>query len=940
MKKSYFPALFIFLGTLTLLSILFIPNIWDKSALESVTLSNDSTFNLPKINKAANYRATTNEGRQEYLFNLLKDPVSQEIPRGIRTKELNFGQELANELATKAKAINNMAWSEIGPYDVGGRTRGLAIDQRNSNILLAGGASGGIWKSTDGGKTWMLKSNPGENLGVTDIVQHPNSLNTWYYTTGEYYSSTDARGAGGGTYYGSGIYKSTDNGESWSVIVSTEDTDNSFNSPFDFISAIEINPTTGSIFFTSNAFGIFRTTDDFNSYSVVLGGVNEHRYADIEITSTGKIYGVVSTGFSSSQGNSTPGVYVSTDDGTNWQDITPDDFPTTHYRSEIGVAPSFEDLFYLLTDTGGGANGLSFYLFVTSNLNYVSAINRSDNIPNFGGNVGDLNPQGGYNLVCVVSPETHNTVFIGGTNLFRSKNGFGSPVNSSNDPDIWIGGYAYANNVSGYNNHHPDQHNIIFDPNNPKRAFSAQDGGISVTNDITSTPVAWSLREEGYNVTQFYTVSIHPDSANTKIIGGTQDNGSPFFKFNTSGSHPASNDVSSGDGSFAYMGKNYFLTSSQRGRVIRYNYSVTDDPTNWSYVAPSEANGQLFIHPFAVDPSNENYVAYPSGNHIFLNKEMTTLSRNTGSENMNGWTRLRHVSVGSGQNITALSFSTKYPSSRLYLGGSSDSEKPKILRMDNMEDDSTFTVTTISGADEGSYIHDIHVNPENGDEVLVVLSNYNVESLFHSANGGTTWTAIGGNLEGENGPSFRAAAIAPTNAGGSYYYAGTSIGLYMTDELNGAETEWIPTGLQTMGAPIIADLDYRESDDLLVAATHGRGIFVGQVPPLKVSNDENLAPLVFDKKIQLLGNYPNPFNPSTQIAFELSVPARVQLEVYDIQGRKIAELLSGNVLPAGRHEQLFDAGRLSSGTYFYRLQAFSLGGKMLVNKTRTMSLVK
>ena len=101
-----------------------------------------------------------------------------------------------------------------------------------------------------------------------------------------------------------------------------------------------------------------------------------------------------------------PGVYVSTDDGTNWQDITPDDFPTTHYRSEIGVAPSFEDLFYLLADTGGGASGLSFYLFVTSDLNYVSAINRSENIPNFGGSVGDLNPQGGYNLVCVVSPET------------------------------------------------------------------------------------------------------------------------------------------------------------------------------------------------------------------------------------------------------------------------------------------------------------------------------------------------------------------------------------------------------------------------------------------------------------------------------------------------------------------------------------------------------
>ena len=939
MKKSFYTALYLLFGTLIITSIVYLPSTLEKKEAERVHLPDDVSAVLPKMNKAMDYRATTNEGRQEYLFNMLKDPVSQEIPRGIRSRELNFGQELAKELAPKAKIISDMAWSEIGPYDVGGRTRGLAIDQRNSNILLAGGASGGIWKSTDGGKSWTLKSNPGENLGVTDIVQHPNSQNTWYYSTGEYYSSTDARGGGGGTYYGSGIYKSTDNGESWNVIASTEDSDNSFNSPFDFISSIEINPTTGSIFFTSNAFGIFRTTDDFNTYSLVLGGVNEHRYADIEITSTGKLYGIISSGFSSSEGNSSPGVYVSTDDGTNWQDITPEDFPTTHYRSEIGVAPSFEDLFYLLTDTGGGANGLSFYLFVTSDLNYVSAINRSENIPNFGGSVGDLNPQGGYNLVCVVSPENHNIVFIGGTNLFRSKNGFGSPVNSSNDPNIWVGGYAYANNVSGYKNHHPDQHNLVFDPNNPKRAFSAQDGGISVTSDITTTPVSWSLREDGYNVTQFYTVSVHPDSDDKRIIGGTQDNGSPYFRYNTSGNHSASSDVSSGDGSFAYMGKNYFLTSSQRGRAIRYNYNSTGDPTNWSYVSPSEANGQLFIHPFAVDPTNENYVAYPSGNHIFLNKEMTTIARNTGEENMNGWTRLRHVSVGSGHTITALSYSKTKPSTRLYLGGSSGTEKPKILRMDDMDDDSTFTITVINGADEGSYIHDIHVNPENGNELLVVLSNYEVESLFHSSNGGDTWSAVGGNLEGENGPSFRAAAIAPTDGGGSYYYAGTSIGLYMTDDLNGVDTEWIPTGLQTMGAPIIADLDYRESDDLLVAATHGRGIFVGEVPR-KVSSEPDIAPISLDKKIELIGNYPNPFNPSTQIAFQLSVPARVQLIVYDIQGRKIDELLSGNVLSAGRHEQIFDANRLSSGTYFYRLQAFSLEGEMLINTTRTMSLVK
>ncbi len=935
MKRLSFFILFLSLSAGTYFGYHFI----SPSAHVSVSALNQETEIAPKLSKKIDYRATTNEGRQEYLFTMLRDPKTNEIPKGMRQKELLFAKELDKSLENKHKAFNEMAWSEIGPFDVSGRTRGLAIDQRNSNTLIAGGASGGIWKSTDGGKNWTLKSNPGHNLAVTDVVQHPNSPDTWYYTTGEYYGSAGARGSGGGNYYGSGIYKSTDNGETWSVIANTEDTDDSFNSQFDFISAIEISPTTGSIFFTSNAFGVFRTTDDFNSYSLVLGGVNEHRYADVEITSSGKIYAAVSTGFSGSGEESPPGVYVSTDNGSSWQDITPDDFPTTHYRSEIGVAPSNQDIFYLLTDTGGGASGLRLFMFVTTDLNYVSAIDRSANIPNFGGSVGSLNPQGGYNLVCVVSPESPNIVFIGGTNLFRSLNGFSSPITSSNDPNIWIGGYAYANNVSGYKNHHADQHNLVFDPNNPKKAFSAHDGGISVTFDITANPVSWSTREGGYNITQFYTVSLHPDSADTRVLGGTQDNGSPYFRYNTAGNHAASVDVSSGDGSFAYLGKNYFLTSSQRGTLIRYNYNFNGQATNWSYVEPSEATGQLFIHPFAADPTNENNVAYPSGNHIFLNKEMSTLPRNTGDRNMNGWERLRHVSVGSGYTVTALSFTKRRPSSRLYLGGSSDNDKPKILRLDDLSDDSTFTVRTISGADEGAYIHDIHVNPENGNELFVVLSNYQVESLWHSIDGGSSWTAVGGNLEGENGPSFRSAVIAPTKGGGSRYYAGTSIGLFMTDELVGADTEWVRTGDAVMGTPVIADLDYRESDDRLVAATHGRGMFIGEVP-IKVSNEDTERAADQPSRIRLVGNYPNPFNPSTTIAFELSETARVSLEVFDIQGRKVADLMSNEVLSAGTHQQLFNASNLSSGTYVYRIQAFDLQGEFLLSSSKTMSLVK
>jgi hypothetical protein len=295
--------------------------------------------------------------------------------------------------------------------------------------------------------------------------------------------------------------------------------------------------------------------------------------------------------------------------------------------------------------------------------------------------------------------------------------------------------------------------------------------------------------------------------------------------------------------------------------------------------------------------------------------------------------------VGNGYTVTALSFSKRRPSSRLYLGGSSEVGAPKILRLDDLNNDSTFTVRTITGADEGAYVHDIHVNPENGNELFVVLSNYKVESLWHSMDGGSSWSAVGGNLEGENGPSFRSAVIAPTRGGGSRYYAGTSIGLFMTDELLGADTEWVRTGDAVMGTPIIADLDYRESDDRLVAATHGRGMFIAEVP-VKVSIEDPEIVMEQPDQIRLLGNYPNPFNPSTTIAFELFEPARVTLEVFDVQGRKIVELMSDELVSAGTHQQLFNASNLSSGTYVYRLQAFGLQGDLLLSSSRTMSLVK
>ncbi len=892
-------------------------------------------------------KETTQKDRSEYFFRMLRNPVTNQIPPNIQLKEVEFLEDLKLDQENRLKAVNDpFEWKEVGPNDVGGRTRAIAFDSRDSNILIAGGASGGIWKSINGGVTWVKKSDISGHLGVTALVQHPTTPDVWYYSTGEFFGSA---GADGAPFFGSGIFKSTDNGETWSQVQNTADTDVAFNSQYDFISNIVISPTTGTIFFAASPFGIFRTTNDFVSVDYVLGVVNNHDWADVAVNSDGDVIGVLSSGSGS---DFSPGVYISTNDGATltWTNVTPGSYPNNPDRGVIGVSVSDPDVFYVFTDTGIGAEGLTLHRFDISNPNSVVTSDRSSGIPNFKGDVGDLNPQGGYNLVCKVHPSNSNIVFVGGTNLFRSTDGFSSvppntngTTNAGEAPKYWIGGYDIANDISQYPSHHPDQHNLIFYPENPNRAISAHDGGLSRTENITANSVTWTDIDNGYNVTQFYKLSIHPGNDDSRIMGGTQDNGSPYFFFDFEAASSNSVDISSGDGATAFLGNNYLITSSQNGFLLRYDYSGTN-PINFSYITPLLATDQQFIHPFTVNPSDENYLFYPEFDHLWKNDQMITLPRNTSNTDgtNQGWSELNSVNTGTDNHeITALTFSTTNPPNRLYFGGSDvveQSAAPVIRRFDNIDANDGETSINITGSDPGSFVNDISVNPDNGNEVIAVMSNYSVKSIWHTSNGGTSWTDIEGNLGGENGPSIRTAAIASTDQEGTYYFVGTSIGLFYTDQLNGSSTVWTQVAEDLIENAIVSELDYRRSDHILAVATHGRGLFVGKVSTM-VSNEfepTTESPNTFE----LQQNYPNPFNPSTNIEFTLASNSSVSLTIFDINGREVAKIFDQQIINSGAHTSSFDASALASGTYIYRLEASPINGGSPFTQSRTMTLIK
>jgi photosystem II stability/assembly factor-like uncharacterized protein len=104
----------------------------------------------------------------------------------------------------------------------------------------------------------------------------------------------------------------------------------------------------------------------------------------------------------------------------------------------------------------------------------------------------------------------------------------------------------------------------------------------------------------------------------------------------------------------------------------------------------------------------------------------------------------------------------------------------------------------------------------------------------------------------------------------------------------------------------------------------------------KISSYTNVIPTVF----ALFQNYPNPFNASTKITFEIKASSIVKLKIYDITGREINKWESNGALERGRHEFLFDAGGMSSGVYFYKMEVTGQTGEKIYSESRKMMLVK
>ena len=914
------------------------------------SLSGETVSSLPpqKASKAA---------RWSYVFNMLRNPESNEIPKGIRHRELQHARSIRNDALFKAQTEQeNINWFEIGPSDVGGRTRAFAIDMENPDRMIAGGVSGGLWESTNGGASWSPLNLDGGNLSVTYIAQdpRPGNRNTWYYASGEFSGNSASDPGRAAPYFGSGLYKSTDNGQTWDLLpAATSRNINRFDSPFDFVNRIAISPVTGTLFVAANALGIYRSADggqdfgpdlaDFPFPGPVIGGVNEHDWSDVAVNDNGVVLATLSSEGSGSSRNA-PGVYISTDDGLTWQNITPSTFPNGHDRSIVAFAPSDQDIAYVFTSTGTTRNGREDVRLHRINVSNRTSTNLSGNLPTLS-EAGNIDTQGGYNMALAIKPDDPNFILLGGTNVYRSRNGFSSSVVERTD--FWIGGYdAVSDRFVNYENHHPDQHLYVFDPTDPDRLWTATDGGLYVTNDITvPNEVNWIDRNMGYNVTQFYTVALASQAQDARIAGGSQDNGTPFMRLDDL--IAGSRNISVGDGTHLYFAEAAAYVGFQNGAILKLAYNAEDTPVigGFSFIQPQEANGQIFVNPFEVDPNNEDVMYYPSGSQLWRHNSLSSLrGGQTDSEGTTeGWSRILAIPTVALRDISAIAVS-RQPAHILYYGASdtraNNPAAPQVFRLENATTANGTAVESIplpSSVPEGAYVADIAVHPEDANEILVVLSNYDIIGLYHSTNGGRSYSAVEGNLEGNStnpGPSLRAATILPMGSE-TRYFVGTSTGLYSTTDLDGSSTIWTPEAESVMGNAVVWDVASRTSDNLVAAATHGRGLFIG--------SQDDFTPGANADDFVLAPNFPNPFATTTTILYDLPTQSTVSVAIFDLAGRKVEDLLINENQETGRQFIEFNAASLPSGTYIYRIQAIPVGSTQNLGgftKSRKMMIIK
>jgi uncharacterized protein (TIGR03437 family) len=717
-------------------------------------------------------------------------------------------------------AATSQGWTSVGPGNIGGRTRALAINPQNPDIMYAGSVTGGVWKTTDGGQSWTPLFDSQAVLNIGTLVMDPTDPNTLYAGTGEWYTS----------FQGDGIYKTTDGGATWTPLIST------VNSHFYYVNKIVISPNDHLRLYAATYGGIWMSPDGGNTWTRLITN-----------SATNFYYGCQDIAI---RPDMNPDVLFASCSGTltgDYQIVRNDNAPSGAWaqvmtqhgmgRTSLAIAPSQPSTIYALaadydasspyyrgllavyrSTTGGAA---SSWTTQVSNadpevINTLLLSNARDATSAYCAGTGPVaaaGGQGNYDNVIAVDPTNPDSVWVGGVEVFRSDDA-GATWGVASLWQVTFGTSQFA---------HADRHVIQFHPNydgaanqtlflgtdgglfrtdNARAAVSGGPMGTCLNNFSAKSKVTWTDLNNSYAATQFYHGFAYPGGM--LYMGGAQDNsvsrGSDIGGINTWGL------FSTGDGTSVSIDPadaNHTLESKQNLSLSR---AIDGGTFVGSVAGISEAAAKFPFVPFLASDPKE-------GNHMFLGGTVNLWRSLDG-----GATWMAAAPVEAKSSVTAIAISPADSNTVLFGTqlGFVYSNPAALAANGNTQ--------WISSKPRSGNVSGLAYDPTNPQIVYATYSTLKSTStdahVYKSLDGGATWSPSDGSTSASipDTPVFRL-LVNPYDS--SVLYLGSDLGVFVSTD-GGATWGHDPNEFSNV---IVEDLafDSVSNPNWLFAFTYGRG---------------------------------------------------------------------------------------------------------------------
>ena len=631
-----------------------------------------------------------------------------------------FGSQQLSQMKrdrnSKSESAVLSAWTSVNPTGmfygrtnanyISGRANCIAFNPTDPNTFYIAAAGGGVWKTVDGAHFQAITDNVSA-LTSGAVAVDPNNGNVVYVATGEMNYSLDS-------YFGDGIFKSSDGGNSWTKIATT--------AVGSYFSSIVINPQNSNILYVAGSNGVYRSTDAGTTWQ----SMNTGGYANALVMNPINPYVLYTA--TGAYGQNT--ISKTTDGGLTWNSLSNGLPSSGGSRTALAISSSNPSILYASVANSNGYGLLGLYRTTDAGSTWTLQ-NSSTNY---------LGSQGWYDNAVTVNPTNSNYVVVGGLDIYASTDGGVTLIQKT----VWYS--TSANNFS-----HADIHFLGY---NGSVLYCGSDGGVYKSSDNGNS---WADLNQTLSTLQFQSADYDPSNTQ-RVYGGTQDNDKEY----TTNGGTLWVQPTTGDGGYTVVdpvNTNYIYGQYVNGSLHR----SSDHGMSYNEISPSGSTGGLFYNPYEMAPGDHNTI-------IFGRSDVWKTTSAQSATTSSGWSQIASSSTVGG-NVSAIGISSS-TTNTIYIGTdngkilvttnnglswSTTSGYPYVtdFAVDNTND--SICYATFGGFSSSQHIYkttnkgaswfNVTGNLPNIPVISTVLRTTSVRTLFvgtdlgvyESTNEGTTW---------------------------------------------------------------------------------------------------------------------------------------------------------------------------------------------------------